>query len=590
MYIPYTRWVHAASASLKHRFQLAALLKSPIVNFHIQPPSAPIIHKTTLGILVSVMVVPIGAAAGAPNFNTNLNGAIYQARTEVHTLLQVITDENVQFNPSDPSRENTQFQATEASLQNARAVADGLGLGGVADSSIIAVTIAVDALQNKVSVDQGSLGAIQSTRISVDKQFAVLIRDGCLPWLNPARTTFPVTMGQVIVLIFVTGIVTLLVAIPPCTFLIRGWPTKRKQITNVFDPATCQYYFSKYWVNEALSKTSRKNWKLGQIRGDAPSLVSELDPNDPAQARLLSWELVRIYQSYFGRSLYILPVILLLLVTFCSSGFLIRSALYKSQTMVSKLPAEAPHVLLNYVAISAIVGAYLWIAGDGLRRMRINDYLPSNVYAHVLRMVVAIPLGFAIGSMGNSALGPFLAFAIGVFPLETVTRFIRAGASKAMSVTDDADTDGDEIKRLIGVNNDVAHRLVAEDVATILDLAKCDPIRVMMRTNLDFDVVLDLMNQAIVAVAIMMSSATPTDGAQKIAPQLIDILRVSGLGRASQIKVLIDQKDVPEGLAAKLLWELPGLTGLKDAQVRYLFTGISTDEKTVLVCRLLAAS
>ena len=137
----------------------------------------------------------------------------------------------------------------------------------------------------------------------------------------------------------------------------------------------------------------------------------------------------------------------------------------------------------------------------------------------------------------------------------------------------------DEIKRLVGINNDVAHRLMAEGVATILALCKCDPIRIMMRTNLDFEVVLDLMDQALVAAYL-----TPSD--RVWADKLLDVLRLSGLARASQIASLMEAERKGDATAGGILASLPSQMELSEFQLRFVMADVVGDERTKLVCKL----
>jgi len=106
-------------------------------------------------------------------------------------------------------------------------------------------------------------------------------------------------------------------------------------------------------------------------------------------------------------------------------------------------------------------------------------------------------------------------------------------------------------------------------------------------------VVLDLMDQAIVACAISVSAKTPAGGedkppqsANKTSVPLMDILRLSGLGRASQIKRLLAADH--DTIAPALLAALPELTMLQAPQLNNLLRNIACDSKTELVCRLLS--
>ena len=380
---------------------------------------------------------------------------------------------------------------------------------------------------------------------------------------------FPQTIGQTVILLAVAVFVTLVAVTPPLRFLRNGWPLKTKQILNTFDPGTIQYYFTRYWSHEPVVIDGRPSATL------LPELVA------PRDEQMLTAQLIRIYRLYYGRGQYVIPIGMLTLVVFVSALFCVRSALFDSASLAVQQAVPTPPMLFNLATISGMAGAYLWIVSDGIARMRVNDYLPSDVYAHVLRMTVAIPLGLAFATLGSGT-GAFLAFAVGTFPIDTISRFIRSSATKAIGATGDADTDGDEIKQLTGVNNDVAHRLMAEGVATVEALANCDPIRLMMRTNIDFDSVLDLMDQAIVATALNTSN-------RAMLAHNLDALRLCGLGRASQIWGVDPNNEALMTTLPAILFISPKET-VDRAQIDHLFETIRLDDKTIFVKTVISLS
>lgn len=401
---------------------------------------------------------------------------------------------------------------------------------------------------------------------------------------------FPVTIGQFFILLFLTIIATVLALIPPYRFVRHGWELKRKQVLNMFDSNTCALYFFLYWNVQKISSKSvqilNNNelfvWQLGVDKFGKNITISDDRRN------ILSEELTKIYNSYFGRRQYIFAMIFLFIVMLCAISLVIRSSLFYTEDQHYRLPIDMPHILLNPVAMLGAAGAYLWIVSDGISRMRVNDYLPSNIYFHTLRMFISVPMGFAFSDLANASVAGFAAFAIGVFPIEVAIRYTRISLNKILHVENDPDTDGDEIKRLIGVNADVAQRLTEEQINTILELSKCDPIRVMMRTNLDFDVVIDLMNQAIVACAVSTISDNTIKSTENARIPILEALRISGLARASQIHALMDSKQTKRRRTRTLIRDAAKRANLTEAQLRNLVRGILNDEKTGFIVRAIA--
>ena len=351
-------------------------------------------------------------------------------------------------------------------------------------------------------------------------------------------------------------LLTVVAMAPPITYLVRGLPVKRKQAINNFDPITIRFYFARFWVTRPTIVNGRT------------IAVRDLEPDHSEKSAALVASLEQIFDEYFGRGLYVLPLGLLACVLFISATFGLQFQANMQPTSTA-----------DFTMTAAAAGGYLWVVSDGISRMRLNDYLPSDVYSHVLRITIAIPVGLALSTIAKDAVGPLIAFGAGTFPIETITRILRATVAKGLGTTDDPDTDGDEIKRLVGINNDVAQRLMAEGVATILALCKCDPIRIMMRTNLDFEVVLDLVDQALVAAYFAASDRNQAD-------KLLDILRQAGLGRASQVSALMRLVDEKNETAIDLKNSLSPSLGVSTVQIQNVLTTIAVDQRTDLICKL----
>jgi hypothetical protein len=552
-------------------------------------------HRTHRGFaallaVISVFTLSLGAALANP-FDMSFDGLTRDIGIETNTLFQMIQKDEPAAGsttatlPTITASEKRKIDEINAALKQLQAVTAGLQITK-ADPPIADIVKQVDALRVALAAGQLDETKLRDAETNLDRPLTTLVLLGNVSVISRQRVVFPITLGQAIVLGVTMLIAITLALTPPVTFaFLRGLNLKRKQVTNVFDEHTCRVYFRYYWANRKCSSDTFK--KLRELKVTVSDKVWKLNPDDTTQAKLLRDELEGIYNEFYGRSKYVLPLIGFAITLTVSVGFVVRSALYYCQIDSAQLFTGPPHILFNAAQMAAVTGAYLWVVGDGLRRMRVNDYLPSDVYAHLLRMVIAIPMGIAVGFVAPPGLEPFVAFSIGTFPLDTVSRYIRIIATRTLGVSDDIDTDGDEVKGLIGVNNDIAHRLMTEDVDTTLDLANCDPIRVMMRTNIDFAVVLDMMNQAIVSVATTMSGASQSDGAQKVPAQLIDILRISGLARATQIRRLLEMAKRQEEGSIALLEDLPGLTSLRASQLSNLFSNIAEDSRTELIRLML---
>jgi predicted flap endonuclease-1-like 5' DNA nuclease len=137
-------------------------------------------------------------------------------------------------------------------------------------------------------------------------------------------------------------------------------------------------------------------------------------------------------------------------------------------------------------------------------------------------------MGYAFAAVAAKDLGPFIAFALGAFPLTALTAMLRRLAGKTLNLDATQEEKGDDVTQLQGVNPTIAARLASEDITTVTQLAYCDPIRLVMRSNLTFNFVTDCMSQALAWLNLKDQLA---------------LLRPMGMRGAVEIESLIDELD-----------------------------------------------
>jgi len=145
-----------------------------------------------------------------------------------------------------------------------------------------------------------------------------------------------------------------------------------------------------------------------------------------------------------------------------------------------------------------------------------------------LRFSIAIPMGYAFASIAPEH-GSFVAFALGAFPLTTLTTMLQRVANKTLGIQPTADDASDDIIKLQGINRTIVERLALEDITTVTQIAYCDPVRLTMRSNLTFNFVTDCMNQALAWMYFE--------------DQLGSVMRPLGLRGAVEIKHFVDEYD-----------------------------------------------
>lgn len=198
-----------------------------------------------------------------------------------------------------------------------------------------------------------------------------------------------------------------------------------------------------------------------------------------------------LYHEWYGRQFFVFPTII-----FAAIGAMVVTTI--TLTGLHRLHyATNPLFDLPDTALAALAGAYLWVVNDHIARVRRLDFTAAEVHWASLRLVIAIPMGYAFAKIAAPGIAPFIAFALGAFPLATLNSTLSKLTEKRLDIAATADEAHDDIIALQGVNKDIAERLANEDIRTVLQMAYCDPVRVVMRSNLTFIVVSDWMSQAL---------------------------------------------------------------------------------------------
>jgi hypothetical protein len=254
---------------------------------------------------------------------------------------------------------------------------------------------------------------------------------------------------------------------PVIAFVRRGWAIKRSEVVQSLSDAAKKIYLEQFLKQQT---------------------------DNPAD------DFKKIYDTRYGPYRLIVPSILLALVLLPLT-FLITeravSALATTNGWTLTADGFPKLMILPGAAVAAIVGAYTWVVASLIGAAASHNLAPGVVLSSVLRLVVSVPMGYAIAYLAAKNLGPFIAFAIGAFPLNTVQLFFQRAAARQLSLDMPADERRDQVIQLSGVDPPTADRLREADITTIPQLAYCDPVQVSMRTNLGFQFVLDLVGQAL---------------------------------------------------------------------------------------------
>jgi hypothetical protein len=296
------------------------------------------------------------------------------------------------------------------------------------------------------------------------------------------------------VLFWVSVVLIVAIAvIPVMRFLLYQWDLRRKEFVYRFDDKALGIYLSRFHNVGATDLTVNK---------------------------LAVFE--NLYSRLVGRHLYIAPLILMTVTIVLFGGLAIETAIRSGSEEyftfyqiwlpqegtaaskiellhppISDLDAAAlpfPNMVLDLSSFAAISGAYLFVVGIVIQGYRARTLLNSDLLWCSFRMVISIPLGLSLSALANPTLAAFVAFGLGAFPMDAITRIIRRLVDKTLNQSE-AET-ADSLISLTGVTPDVAAALNGEGVSAVQQIASMDPVALAVRTGLPFDYVLNLSAQS----------------------------------------------------------------------------------------------
>jgi hypothetical protein len=283
-----------------------------------------------------------------------------------------------------------------------------------------------------------------------------------------------------------------LLMMPLLRYIVVGWRAKRKDIMDGLNADARLAYFE---------------------------MFSRAEPR-PSAAKA-SAEFERLYARWYGRRFFVAPSLLLLLVGVIEITLVIFTVLQR-RGHISNPFFDVPDT-----AIAAIAGAYMWTVNDFISRARRLDFSPSDILWGALRLIIAVPMGYAFAVIAPPV-DRFIAFAIGAFPLAKVTTMLQQLANKNLNLEATAQEAKEDIIKLQGINKTIVERLANEDITAVTQVAYCDPVQLIMRSNLTFNFVTDCMNQALAWMYL-------EDDLSKIRPL--------GMRGAAEIRDLITEYD-----------------------------------------------
>jgi hypothetical protein len=149
---------------------------------------------------------------------------------------------------------------------------------------------------------------------------------------------------------------------------------------------------------------------------------------------------------------------------------------------------------LPVTSLAGFAGAYILNLYYALRRYRTADLSPASMHFGWLHITLAA----VMSPLFSNGLRP-LAFGIGIFPIRDSLDVAKNFAKNRLSkfYTKDRPAEPPTLHKLQGMTAEVVERLFDEGISSAEQLAYADPIKLLLRSNIEFVVIIDLMDQAL---------------------------------------------------------------------------------------------
>jgi hypothetical protein len=256
------------------------------------------------------------------------------------------------------------------------------------------------------------------------------------------------------------GLAAAIVCVPILLYLLRPWATRRDKLFGYLDAPSLVLYYQQFFPS----------------KNPDPDKVQK--------------EFRRDFSRTYGRQHYLIPIVLLWLLTVVSAFLAARTLQVWQKVSPDKYAAP-------WIVLSALAGGFAWVISDMIGRLRKRDFTVSDVYNWLFRVLVAAPFGWAFAQVTKDDFGVPLAFLLGAFPTQTLFTIARRLAATRLGVSDDPATGELELEKLQSITKTNAERFYDEGISTIVQLAYADPIDLTIRTNFDFNYVIDCSSQAL---------------------------------------------------------------------------------------------
>jgi hypothetical protein len=203
------------------------------------------------------------------------------------------------------------------------------------------------------------------------------------------------------------------------------------------------------------------------------------------------------FSTYYNRHEY-LSALALNFVTGCVALLFVTARIgFASPLLNSHITEFIQKPGWGDAVLWSLIGSYLWNCYDLIRRTTNFDLTPNAFTEMWLKLWIAAAVASIISSGITPALQPAVGFAIGLISIPVLFEIVADRASKVLNVKSTEGDSSTAIRVLQGATPNVIDTLNDFDIESTVQLAYCDPMNVMMSTNLPWVVIIDMIDQAL---------------------------------------------------------------------------------------------
>ena len=287
--------------------------------------------------------------------------------------------------------------------------------------------------------------------------------------------------------------------------------------------------------------------------------------------------LASLYAESYGARRYVMPVFELFLATF------VAVVLFLVKAGFPMLPADLQQILARIPpeSLAALAGAMLWGMYESVQRFEIIDLSPASLHYLALRLLLTPVIAPLFGAAFSDTLKYLIAVGIGAFPVQTILDFLKGQARSKLQITGQAEpVESPTLHKLQGMTPSMLQRLQNEGFESAEHVAGADPFKLLLKTNLEWKVILDIIDQAILfdylgegmallrpmgirgsieiaAIQQDLLDDNERDGALKLVATIARVLNQDELGVRNLIR------NAYEDVQVDLIWALWGETVLE---------------------------